>query len=259
MDAKERLRLANGQAFCYLSFIDERSGGALKALVFPYHRISQVPPKEVFDKLMPIFQQWGCPQKLRVDNGEPFGSPQTSTTSELAFCLLAFGIRVKTNRPAVPQDNSKVERLQGTSKRWSEVLQAQTLDEAQLKLDQAILIQREQYPVSRFRGKTRLQMFPELNEKVKTWTPDEFEPQRVYDFLATKQYVRKVSAAGQVTHFGHKHTVGAQSKNQSVCLKLNPFMLQWEVYAANGQFLKSLEAQYLAPSRIKNMTVYSKN
>ncbi len=102
-------------------------------------------------------------------------------------------------------------------------------------------------------------MFPELNEKIKIWTPDEFEPQRVYDFLATKQYVRKVSAAGQVTHFGHKHTVGAQSKNQSVCLKLNPFMIQWEIYAANGQFIKSLEAQYLAPSRIKNMTVYSKN
>ncbi len=108
---------------------------------------------------MPIFQQWGCPQKLRVDNGEPFGSPQTSTTSELAFCLLAFGIRVKTNRPAVPQDNSKVERLQGTSKRWSEVLQAQTLDEAQLKLDQAILIQREQYPVRRFRGKPACRCF----------------------------------------------------------------------------------------------------
>jgi len=53
--------------------------------------------------------------------------------------------------------------------------------------------------------------------------------------------------------------VGAQVKGQSVCLKFDAFMLQWEVYAANGQFIKSLQAPYLAPSRIKNMTVYSKN
>lgn len=91
------------------------------------------------------------------------------------------------------------------------------------------------------------------------WDPSDFDPQRVYDFLSKKQYVRKVSGNAQVTHFGHKHRIGAEFTGQHVCLKFDAFTLKWLVYAANGKFIKTLEAPYLSASRIKNMTVYSKN
>jgi hypothetical protein len=196
---------------------------------------------------------------LRVDNGEPFGSTRPSTTSELALCLIALGVEVRANSPASPQQNGKVERQQGTSMRWAEVLQCKTLEEAQRKLDEACIIQREQYPVTRLKSKTRKDAFPELYQNQRTWNPTDFKPQRTYDFLAKKQYVRKVSANCQITHFGHKSRIGSQYKGQSVCLKFNPFTLLWEVFAANGNFIKNLDAGYLAPHRIKNMTVYSKN
>ncbi|HPI08070.1 MAG TPA: hypothetical protein PLM41_16880 [Saprospiraceae bacterium] len=206
-----------------------------------------------------FFCKWGRPLALRVDNGEPFGSTRPSTTSELALCLIAFGVEVRANRPASPQQNGKVERQQGTSMRWAEVLQCKTLEEAQIKLDEACLIQREQYPVTRLKGKTRKEAFPQIYQNQRTWTPADFEPQRTYDFIAKKQYVRKVSANCQITHFGHKSRIGSQYAGQSVCLKLNPFTLAWEVFAANGKFIKAIQAPYLASHRINNMTVYSKN
>lgn len=194
-----------------------------------------------------------------MDNGEPFGSPRPSTTSELALCLTAFGVAVRSNPPASPQQNGKVERQQGTSMRWAEVLKCQTVEEAQQKLDEACRIQREQYPVTRLKGKTRKEAFPELFQNPRAWNPSDFDPQRTYDLLGKKQYVRKVSSNGQTTHFGHKSTIGSEYKGQSVCLKLDPFTLKWEVFAANGKFIKHLDAPYLSASRVKNMTVYSMN
>lgn len=206
-----------------------------------------------------FFRQWGRPLALRVDNGEPFGSTRPSTTSELALCLIAFGVEVRANSPACPQQNGKVERQQGTSMRWAEVLQCKTLEEAQHKLDEVCLIQREQYPVTRLNNKTRKDAFPELYHNHRAWNPADFKPQRTYDFLAKKQYIRKVSANCQITHFGHKSRIGAQYTGQAVCLKFNSFTLAWEVFAANGKFIKTLDAAYLHSQRIRNMTVYSKN
>ncbi len=213
----------------------------------------------MFTALEQVFCRWGCPKYLRVDNGEPLASNKPSTTSALALCLMAYGIIVHTNRPGVPQQNGKVERQQGTSMRWAEVKRCTTLEEAQLKVQQAVIIQREQYPVSRLKGKTRLQVFPQLLEKQRPWEQATFEVQRVYDYLAQKQYIRKVSSGGQICHFAHKMSIGKAYYGQAVCLKFNAFTLHWETYAANGDFIKSTPAHYLSADKIKNMTVYSKN
>lgn len=230
-----------------------------KEFFFPHHRISQITNQQAFEALKGAFCKWGCPKCLRIDNGQPLASPEPSTTSALALCLIAYGIRVHTNRPGVPQQNAKVERQQGTSMRWAEVKQCQTLQEAQNKINQAVIIQRQLYPVSRLKGQTRVQVFPQLLEKQHPWENATFDAQRVYDFLAQKQYVRKVSSNGQITHFAHKPRIGAAYQGQTVCLKFNPFTLNWEVYAPNGDFIKSIQAEYLAANKIKNMTVFSKN
>ena len=85
------------------------------------------------------------------------------------------------------------------------------------------------------------------------------DEQRVYDFLAQKQLMRKVSTNGQITLFMHKPQIAAAHKGQTVCRKFNTFTLKWEVYANNGDFIKSIKADYLSADRIKNMTVYSMN
>ena len=65
-----------------------------------------------------VFQRWGMPVLIKVDNGQPFGDPQKKTIPVLALWLMSLKIKVIWNRPRQPRDNAKVERMQGTSKRW---------------------------------------------------------------------------------------------------------------------------------------------
>ena len=89
----------------------------LKHPFFPYARINQVPICLIRDTLIRIFKKWGKPKAIRMDNGEPFGSQDPSTTTELALWLVGYGIHVIWNKPGCPQQNGKVERNQSTSRR----------------------------------------------------------------------------------------------------------------------------------------------
>jgi transposase InsO family protein len=203
-----------------------------------------------------FFEKWGKPLCLRVDNGQPFGSPESITTSALSLYLIACNIAIHLNRPHTPQQNGKVERQQGTSIRWAELSKCKDLETAQRHLEAACQIQRERYPVGRLGKKTRLEVFPELYHNPRTWQQEDFDAQRVYEFLAKKQYVRKVSSNGQITIFTERLFVGSHYKAQYIALKFDAFTVSWEISDANGQFIKSLKTQNLAAKNIENLTVF---
>lgn len=147
---------------------------------------------------------------------------------------------------------------QDTTQRWAEVSKCKNLEDLQIKLNQQIKIQRETFPVVRLKNKTRLQEFPQLETSKRIFSPEDFNPQRVYDFLAKKIFTRKVSSAGQITHFGQKMSIGGIYKEQYVQLQLDKDKVEW-VITANHQAVKNAPAINLSPDRIINMTVFSKN
>jgi hypothetical protein len=73
-----------------------------------------------------------------------------------------------------------------------------------------------------------------------------------------KIFTRKVSSAGQITHFGQKLTIGSLYKEQYVQLQLNKDKVEW-VITANHKTVKNVSAINLSPNRILNMTIFSKN
>jgi hypothetical protein len=74
---------------------------------------------------------------------------------------------VKTS-PYYPQSNGKIERSQGTGKRWAEPRQCATVAELQARVDEADQNQREYY---RLRGgQTHLEMHPELRHSNHAYT-----------------------------------------------------------------------------------------
>ena len=238
----------------------------LKHPFSPYARVSQVPTCEVRDQLVGIFKKWGKPKAFRVDNGEPFGSADPSTTPELALWLIGYGIHVIWNKPGCPQQNGKVERNQSTSRRWSEILKCADFQVAQKKLDEAASIQRDDFPVSRLKDKTRKEVFEQIYNIARPWNEQDFDENRVYDFLKKKKYIRKVSSNKQINHFGYKAGIGAPYKGQyvSLILEITPQVQQeptlaWLVYDATGKFIKKIDASYLSKQRLLNLNVMSKN
>ena len=258
VDAKEQLILQDGQVACYLTFTDEHSGIWLGSVMFPYHRICQVPLNEVLAAFIRMFKRWGKAGSLRVDNGEPLGNPKMNATSALALWLIAMDVDMIWNKPHTPTQNAKVERMQGTSARWAEIHQCSNLTILQERLDAEAVIQRSKLVVKRLNNQTRLQVFPEIETSRRTFDMTSFDVQRVYAFLATKKYVRKVSASGVVTLYGQKFNLGLKNKNITVEITLNTGTVAWEFYD-NKTLLATKPALHLSEQNVRNMTVFTPN
>jgi hypothetical protein len=224
-------------------------------LFFPYHRINQVPVIEVLELLVQVFQRWGKPGSIRVDNGEPFGSPKSKPNTPLALWLIANDIDMIFNRPYCPQMNAKVEKMQDTTQRWAEIDNCQNIKQLQMQLNAQIIVQRTEFKVTRLENKTRLETFPELETSRRVYNSQDFDAQKVYNFLAKKTYPRKVSSAGQITHFGHKIQISTRYSGQYVNVKFNPIDISWQVYS-NQNLIATIKADYLSSENIKNMTVF---
>lgn len=209
--------------------------------------------------LCQFFEQWGKPGCLRVDNGLPLGAPDGGDPPPvLALWLIAHDVKMTWNKPACPQMNSKVEHMQDTSQRWVDLHDCPDARTLQDRLDTEALVQRAVFPVSRLKNQTRMTVFPQLAQNTRAWTPQadsHFCANRVYQFLAKKVYVRKVSTTGQVKHFGQRRMVGAEFKGRHVKIKLACDPLEWQVFDLQKR-IKSLSADMILPDRIKDLSVF---
>ena len=61
-----------------------------------------------------LFEQFGLPKRIHVDNGQPFGSVRArGRLTEISAWWVSLGIKVEFSRPAHPQDNGAHERMHG--------------------------------------------------------------------------------------------------------------------------------------------------
>lgn len=192
-------------------------------------------------ELRQIFRVWGRPQAMKFDNGHPFSDPQKRFFPAIALWLIGLDIQVVYNRPRIPQDNAKVEKSQDTTQRWASIKQCEHFEQLESQLNQAILIQREQYPVTRLGGKTRLNAFPDLNPALnrqkRPYCAGLFDLQRVYDFLQNSSWQRKVSSKGQLGFWDVRFTLGTQYQSQLVSILMDAPNQRWIVSDEQGKHI----------------------
>lgn len=101
-----------GQQRCYpLTLLDDysRYSIALKAC-------NDETKKTVQEQLIAIFSEFGLPEQINVDNGNPWGSADLESYCSLQVWLMRLGIRVTHSAPYHPQTNGKDERFHRTLK-----------------------------------------------------------------------------------------------------------------------------------------------
>ena len=187
---------------------------------FPHYHISEVKVTVVRQTMEQLFEQWGLPKYIRVDNGRPFGDPQRCSIPELGLWLIGLGVAVVWNRPCSPKDNARVERMQSTTSRWTEVEQCSGCTELQAKLDRAATLQREHYQVRRLGAKSRKEVYPEL------WTNSSiykskaaFDISRVCTYLSQVRFTRKTNKLGAFTFYAQRVYAGSSHIHQTLCLQ----------------------------------------
>lgn len=112
VDFKGWFRAGNGERCEPLTVRDLFSRYGLLTRVLPSQRLA--PVKAAFTKL---FQRYGLPEVIRIDNGGPFASAGPAGLSQLSAWWVRLGIEVELIRPAKPQDNGSHEQFHRVLKR----------------------------------------------------------------------------------------------------------------------------------------------
>lgn len=209
--------------------------GCFKASFSPQFVFEAVQASEVQQALRQVFETWGMPRSLRVDNGPPWGR-KTHLPSPLCLWLIGLGIEVIHNRPYCPQENGKVERSHGVNKAWIEPQSCESLAALQLRLHQAATIQREQYPS--IEGRARVAAFPALANRARYFDVQsevqQWEIAPVLAFLAGHRWARKVSRAGQISWYSHNIGIGQKYRNQMITVRFDAKSIEWIIENASG-------------------------
>lgn len=222
----------------------------------PHGPWAEVGPAAVRERLRQAFARWGRPQRLRVDNGTPWGSKGDLPT-DLALWLWGCGVDVLWNPPRRPQRNGVVERFQGVGWAWAEPQTCDRPRQLQQRFDELDRLQREEYPYAH--GASRLQAYPQLRHSGRAysarWEQRHWDLGAVLEQLAGYAVPRRVDSKGMVSVYNRNHYVGAAHRGRWVQVQLDPQARAWLFCTEQGQVLRERPAAELSRPRIRSLSV----
>ncbi len=164
--------------------------------------------KPVFEA---AFREYGLPDRMRTDNGVPFGSNGSTGLSALAVGWIKLGIYPERIRPGKPQDNGRHERMHLTLKQATATPPAWSWREQQRRFDRF----REEY--NQERPHEALGQVPPAS----CYQPSERSwPTRLPEIAYDPDFeVRRVEQGGQIRWRGQKVFVSHALAGEPVGLK----------------------------------------
>jgi hypothetical protein len=202
------------------------------------------------------FRRWGLPDRLRVDNGHPWGSRNDLPTA-LGLWLIGLGVDMIWNKPRCPQMSGVVERAQGVRRQWAEPRARDDPADLQARLDWAVSIQRERYPA--VAGRSRLAARPALATPRRVYRPEQEEAVwclgRVDEFLARGLWRRRVGRSGQISLYARDYWVGRRGVGRDVSVRFDPRDRRWVISDHRGQELRRHAAEQLTRERVMGLRV----
>lgn len=112
MDFKGNFQLQTKEVCYPLTILDDYSRFSLDIRSCPNERHDTV-----FQHLNKVFKNYGLPNQINVDNGNPWGNSQLFQHTKLTVWWMRLGIKVTHSRPRHPQTNGKIERFHRTLKK----------------------------------------------------------------------------------------------------------------------------------------------
>ena len=180
------------------------------------------PPLEAYHLMLRrAFLTTGLPRRITFDHGTVFydnTSPSPFPT-RLHLWLLALGIDVCFTRKRCPTDHAKIERTHQTmtlqallGQHWS--------DQSALwaGLDARRTMLNRHIPSAAFQGQAPLQAYPQALHSGRFYQPEWEEEMldlpRVFAYLATCRWFRRIRANGRLDLGGYDYYLGTSLRNQ---------------------------------------------
>ena len=196
------------------------------------------------------------PERLRVDNGAPWGS-RGDLPTDLVCWLAGMGVAVTANPPRCPQANGVVERGQGVGKQWCEPWTCGSDVELQRRLEEMDRVQRERYPFRH--GQSRLEAYPGLKHSQRPSDPAQedssWDLQKVWDLVGSHRVPRQVDRQGKLSVYNRPYSVGVVWAGRTVWVGLDPVEGQWTFQDEHGHEIRRQVARELTRESVCGMEV----
>jgi hypothetical protein len=202
------------------------------------------------------FQRWGRPERLRVDNGPPWGS-RGDLPTDLVCWLAGLDVAVTANAPRKPQHNGVVERSQGVGKQWCEPWTCGSSVALQERLEVMDRVQRERYPS--IKGRSRLEAYPGLKHSGRSYDPVQEETSwdlaKVWKLVGMHRVPRRVEGRGQVSVYNRPYSVGVAWARQTIWVGFDPLEGAWTFQDEKGHEIRRKVAAELSRDSVRKMEV----
>ena len=212
--------------------------------------------RAIQDMFRHVFVNWGLSDRVRVDNGYPWGTSR-DLPSELALWLIGLGVELIWNPPGQPTCNPKVERSNGLTQQWGELHTCTDCKQAARVLAWVGRIQREEYPA--IRGRTRMEVFPQLRMPRRVYRRARekamWDLSRVDAFLARGCWKRHADRNGTISIYGHCRAAGRAWAHQEVVVRFDASSRCWVISNQDGEVVKQLPANELTREAIMALAV----
>lgn len=195
VDFKGWFRTRDGQPCHPLTVSDLHSRYLICCTPFPDQR--GAPVEHIFHYL---FDDYGLPAVIRVDNGTPFGSTGPYGLSSLSVGWMKHGIDVEFIRPGCPQDNGSHERMHRTLKAEAARPPESNMVEQAIRLERWRRDFNEQRPHEALGQRTPAQCY-ERSGRALAGSFQEFEYPNWYE-------QRRVRADGMIIWKGRRRFIG---------------------------------------------------
>jgi hypothetical protein len=215
-----------------------------------------VPPRATQAVLRDMFAHWGLPERLRVDNGMPWGS-QGDLPTDLACWSAGLGVRVVPNPPRRPRDNGVVEPYQGVGKAWGEPQSCTSAAQLEARLEELDRWQRELYPLRS--GQSRWEAYPRLEHSGRrytaAWEAKTWDVRRVWQMLESSVVPRQVDRQGKVSLYGRPYYVGLLWAGRPIWVGFDAGPGTWVFQDEGGHEISRRPAPELSTDRIQALDV----
>lgn len=182
---------------------------------------------------------WGRPEKIRVDNGTPWGTA-SKLPSAMGLWLVGLDIVLLYGRPARSTDNAVVERSHGVLAQWVEADQCPDFTACEQRLAWAVHTQRERYRIDW--GQTRIQKHRDLYANPRGYEAQQdsqvWSRYRVRQYLSGFSFQRKVEKNGSITLFANRYAVSPAYARRYVEVHFDEVTDQWIICDEFGEELR---------------------
>ncbi len=247
LDNQEGVRLANGVVAIICNIRDPFGAAPITSQAFAGQTAKRWRKLEVAEfrqVLRAGFTEWHTlPDSVWTDNElRLIGNPSSDFPSHLTLYLVGLGIKHEFIRPGQPTDQAQVERGHRTLDAWAVAADgAQDLAQLQQALDHERQVYLHEFPcqASDCAGRPPLVAHPDLLRPRRYYAPALelalFDIQRVYDFLATFTFERRISTSGCIS-LGHQVSFGRplvrrlKEQGKAMWVRCDPQRHEWVVY-----------------------------